>query len=198
MADENQKTVWRWDQAEPFGNNPPNEDPDGDGIAFDLPLRLPGQYYDRESGLHYNCFRDYDPSVGRYVESDPIGLNGGLNTFAYVSNSPIASVDPSGLLECGRADSKLRYIIPDSFFGISFVECCRAHDKCYDVECNKAKDTCDMNFSICLTKQCRTAGPALRPLCQGYASWYFLAVTTAPDAQDSFNTSRRKNCPTCK
>jgi RHS repeat-associated protein len=92
--------VWRWDQAEPFGATPPNEDPDGDGIAFDLPLRLPGQYYDRESGLHYNYFRDYDPSVGRYVRSDPIGLNGGLNTYAYVESSPLAGVDPTGLITC--------------------------------------------------------------------------------------------------
>jgi RHS repeat-associated protein len=43
-------------------------------------LRLPGQYYDAETGLHYNYFRDYDPGVGRYVESDPIGLQGGLES----------------------------------------------------------------------------------------------------------------------
>ena len=97
VADENQKTVWRWDQAEPFGNNPANEDPDGDGVAFDLPLRLPGQYYDRESGLHYNYFRDYDPSIGRYAESDPVGLGGGLNTYVYVGNRPLVIFDLLGL-----------------------------------------------------------------------------------------------------
>ena len=97
IADETQKTVWRWDQAEPFGVTPPNEDPDGDGIAFDLPLRLPGQYYDRETGLHYNYFRDYDPSLGRYAESDPIGLRAGLNTYLYVLGGPIVNSDPLGL-----------------------------------------------------------------------------------------------------
>jgi RHS repeat-associated protein len=97
VADETQKTVWRWDNQEPFGNNPANEDPDADGIAFDLPLRLPGQYYDRESGLHYNYFRDYDPSIGRYAESDPIGLNAGLNTYTYVLDNPMSYLDPYGL-----------------------------------------------------------------------------------------------------
>jgi len=73
VADATGTTVWRWDQAEPFGNNPADENPSGLG-AFDLLLRLPGQRYDKETGLHYNYFRDYDPSVGRYGESDPTGL----------------------------------------------------------------------------------------------------------------------------
>jgi len=97
VADATGTTVWRWDQAEPFGNNPADENPSGLG-AFDLPLRLPGQRYDAETGLHYNYFRDYDPSIGRYGESDPIGLRGGLNTFAYVRAKPVSSVDPLGLL----------------------------------------------------------------------------------------------------
>ena len=88
--------MWRWDQAEPFGNNPADENPSGLG-AFDLPLRLPGQRYDSETGLHYNYFRDYDPSLGRYEESDPIGLRGGLNTYAYVSSSPLTFLDLQGL-----------------------------------------------------------------------------------------------------
>ncbi|HZM33818.1 MAG TPA: RHS repeat-associated core domain-containing protein [Burkholderiales bacterium] len=96
VANQSGQTVWRWDQQEPFGNNPADENPSGLG-AFDLPLRLPGQYFDKETNLHYNYFRDYDPSIGRYVESDPIGLEGGLNTYAYGLASPIANIDPIGL-----------------------------------------------------------------------------------------------------
>jgi RHS repeat-associated protein len=60
-------------------------------------LRFPGQYYDSESGLNYNYFRDYNPAIGRYNEADPIGLDGGLNSFVYVQNNPVNRIDPFGL-----------------------------------------------------------------------------------------------------
>jgi RHS repeat-associated protein len=90
--------VWRWDlTGEAFGNTAPNEDPDGDGIALTLDMRFPGQRYDAASELVYNYFRDYDPSTGRYVESDPIGLQGGLDTYGYAAGNSLASSDPLGL-----------------------------------------------------------------------------------------------------
>ena len=91
--------MWRWDQQEPFGSTPPNDNPSGLG-ALDFPLRFPGQYFDRETNLAYNYFRDYDPGIGRYVESDPIGLKAGLNTYLYVNGNPIKLIDPTGLYEC--------------------------------------------------------------------------------------------------
>jgi RHS repeat-associated protein len=96
IADSTGTTVWRWDQGEPFGSDVPNNNPSGVG-AFDFPLRFPGQYFDRETGLFYNVNRDYDSGIGRYPESDPVGLSAGLNTYLYVGGNPISKTDPRGL-----------------------------------------------------------------------------------------------------
>lgn len=90
--------IWTWDaKSEAFGNSPPNQDADQDGTAFVFNMRFPGQRYDATSGLVYNYFRDYDPSVGRYLQSDPIGLQGGVNTYLYAGASPTLWKDPFGL-----------------------------------------------------------------------------------------------------
>lgn len=88
------QVVWRWD-GEPFGATPANENPSGLGV-FSYGLRFPGQYFDVETGFHQNRWREYDPKLGRYLQSDPIGLAGGLNTYLYADGNPLSKVDPSG------------------------------------------------------------------------------------------------------
>ena len=92
MSDAAGATVWKADY-EPFGKATVKVN------TVENNLRLPGQYYDRETGLHYNYFRDYEPGTGRYVQSDPIGLDGGLNLYAYVGGNPITRKDPLGLCD---------------------------------------------------------------------------------------------------
>ncbi|ATQ66729.1 sugar-binding protein [Methylosinus trichosporium OB3b] len=83
--------VWFWDH-DPFGNGAPTAT-----AGFSHDLRFPGQIYDAETRLHYNGFRDYSPTLGRYVQSDPIGLAGGINTYNYVNSNPLSNIDSSGL-----------------------------------------------------------------------------------------------------
>jgi len=98
-TDEMGTIVWRW-EGEAFGDVGPDEDPDGDGVSVTVNLRFPGQYADQESGLYYNVARYYAPSDGRYTRSDPIGLTGGFNTFAYVKGNPVTGFDRRGLVSC--------------------------------------------------------------------------------------------------
>ena len=98
IADEAGTTVWRWDNREPFGTNAPSEYPGANGQPVRFNLRFPGQYYDSETGTFYNYFRDYDPQTGRYIQSDPIGLEGGsMSLYTYVDNAPTMKIDPLGL-----------------------------------------------------------------------------------------------------
>jgi len=84
--------VWQWD-SDPFGKDAANASQSE--LVFNQ--RFPGQQFDRESNLHYNFFRDYDPVLGRYIQSDPIGLKGGMNTYSYVAGKPLTTTDPLGL-----------------------------------------------------------------------------------------------------
>ncbi|QWT19808.1 hypothetical protein KPL74_18935 [Bacillus sp. NP157] len=94
--------VWAWPlEGEAFGSDGSDTDPDGDGVPTNLDMRFPGQRYDALSGLHYNYYRDYDPGTGRYIQSDPTGLSGGVSTYAYVGSDPLSLSDIYGL----RADT---------------------------------------------------------------------------------------------
>lgn len=96
ITDEGNVARWRWD-AEPFGGGVVNDSLAGAGV-FTFDLRFPGQMYLAETELHYNYYRDgYDPATGRYTQSDPIGLAGGVNSYAYVEGDPLNWADPLGL-----------------------------------------------------------------------------------------------------
>ncbi|MGH8569427.1 MAG: RHS repeat-associated core domain-containing protein, partial [Gammaproteobacteria bacterium] len=102
LTDQDQALVWQA-HHDPFGQTTVTT------RTVEHHLRFPGQYFDAETGLHYNYFRDYDPSIGRYVQSDPIGLAGGINTYAYVANNPLNLIDPEGLLFGGLIDAGESY-----------------------------------------------------------------------------------------
>ncbi|MET4679527.1 RHS repeat-associated core domain-containing protein [Stenotrophomonas rhizophila] len=98
--------IWEWSsKSEVFGNQTPNADPDGDGVAFELALRFPGQQATAASGMFYNYQREYDPAVGRYSQSDPIGLLGGISTYNYAEARPTSHVDSAGLQATSTSQS---------------------------------------------------------------------------------------------
>jgi len=201
VADSAGAAVWRWDQQEPFGVNVPDENPSGLS-AFEFPLRFPGQYADKETNLHYNYFRDYDPGVGRYVESDPIGLLAGPNTYAYVRGSPLVYSDASGLMGsrgnqtygCGSGASQPW--VPNSPLGFPFLDCCNEHDRCYDDCVSKpSRAQCDNTFCSCLASKCTRYARGQKSQCESLARIY--CEETRENGQSAFDKARR-GCPTCK
>jgi RHS repeat-associated protein len=87
--------VWRASYSA-FGEATVEANPGGYGSIV-LNYRLPGQFFDAETGLHYNFYRTYDPRLGRYLEPDPIGQPGGINLYLYARNNPVGIIDPFGL-----------------------------------------------------------------------------------------------------
>ncbi len=106
VTDKHQHTVWRADNKA-FGREVLLDSIDGMNIGF------PGQYWDEEKLSWYNGFRDYDSSIGRYLQSDPIGVNGGINTYNYVLSNPLSLTDLLGLLPKGGLTPELDVPIAD-------------------------------------------------------------------------------------
>ncbi len=73
---------------------------------------LPGQYYDVETGLVYNYFRDYDPATDHYMEADPIGLSGGINPYVYAYANPLSNIDPDGTRPPGTSTPGISIPLP--------------------------------------------------------------------------------------
>jgi RHS repeat-associated protein len=181
--------MWQWDNLDPFGANAANETPSGQGV-FKYGLRFPGQYYDGETGTNYNYHRDYDPSIGRYEQSDPIGLWGGTNTYIYAVADPIRHSDPSGLDTAG-CDA-----IPNFLESPCALRCCAKHDQCFDRwRCTGASwykddgcvleqcDTCNSDAKSCFNK-CRANSQHNQSWSMYYCAKLHRYITIPGDFRD--------------
>ena len=113
----NGKEVWK-NVTAPFGISAENYPKVAESYRnFTLNLRLPGQYFDAETGYHYNGFRDYSPELGRYLQADPIGLNGGMNLYAYCGGDPVNRKDERGLWDTEDPNDNTADSINDGDWG---------------------------------------------------------------------------------
>jgi RHS repeat-associated protein len=130
LTDASQATVWDG-VLDPFG-----EEVAITGLAA-MPMRFPGQYADEETGFSYNYFRDYDPTLGRYLQSDPMGLPGGLNAYAYGEGNPVNLSDPTGeavpaalAAFCARFPKACDALAKSARKCASAPKACARHTKC--------------------------------------------------------------------
>ncbi len=159
-------------------------------------LRFPGQYYDAETQQHYNYFRDYDPNTGRYVQSDPIGLTGGLNTYVYAINNPVLYKDTLGLLYAPQYSGNFKpKPIPGPFgphcgsgAGATWIpdgsaqrtQACKNHDKCWGTCADGDpyhKEKCNIQF-----------------LNDGAGLAYFGAVNMTDAGQEAYDQAQKEAC----
>ena len=188
--------VWKWDYfGGAFGTNTPNPQ------TLTINLRFPGQYFDSETGLNYNYFRDYEPGTGRYVESDPVGLAGGINIFSYVDSNPLSSVDPVGLLDfrywgnwCGPGWTGGQFHTPYIPYDETFYKppvdkldtACMHHDKCY-YKCRDKFPCQKGGRGRCMTNCDRTLAAEAGAAGSEYSSplWWWMKNNNSPDPGDN-------------
>jgi RHS repeat-associated protein len=140
MSDSTGSLVWKA-AYEPFGKATVSP-----ASTVENNLRLPGQYFDRETGLHYNYFRDYDPGTGRYVEADPIGLDGGLNLYGYANQNPLTFTDPTGEVS-GPAIAIAIIIAGGTYKWLNFEKCVEG--------CKKTNAQCNVDGNTKPNMDCR-------------------------------------------
>ena len=165
----------------------------GDGAGSGLTrYGYTGRERDADTGLVYYRARWYDPQAGRFLSEDPIGLEGGLNLYAYVENDPVNHADPLGLQRqstrktfCGPGSDNLleKILVPDKCknpftqtFDLSVP--CRNHDACYGT-CGKGRKQCDQALRRDIEKLCQAATNTLnRIVCMDCARTYYYGVRT--------------------
>lgn len=170
LSNLNAEVVWKADYT-PFGLAMVDEDADGNGSSITFNIRMPGQYFDSESNLHYNWYRYYDPSIGRYIQSDPIGLAGGINTYGYVSNNPMNFIDPMGLIERKLNKSEKRKLK----IAVESIKCLGAE--------YEAKDL----FSMIETNQIVIDTELMEKGAYGKAHEFFRGFSLAPELFEQNN-----------
>ena len=158
-------------------------------------LRFPGQYYDAETGLNYNYYRDYNPVIGRYIEADPIGIRKGTNhLYFYVNENPLRFTDATGLA-CGSGPTE--YIIPDGYgpgdSHYSFTDACTKHDKCYGT-CKASKASCDVDFLFNMKDVCNSMSGYAYFDCMFAAHTYYAAVALLGDIAYDFAQYKACKC----
>jgi RHS repeat-associated protein len=188
-TDAAQQVLWRWD-GNAFGDSAPNQDPDGDGTLTTVNLRYPGQYFDGETGLHYNWNRYYDPKTGRYITSDPMSVGAHvqkwmaslgkgsidsppleLNSYAYVVNNPLRWIDPTGLevLICSKAWTPHTFLCVDGTCsgkapsGNPFFSPGVIRDDAENqskASCSPVPNKCGKSFEDCVTTRLLKRGPS--------------------------------------
>ncbi|MCB1586734.1 MAG: RHS domain-containing protein [Xanthomonadales bacterium] len=186
--------LWSW-QSNAFGSTPADMDVDGDGTNFQFNLRFPGQFFDTESGQHYNYFRDYEPATGRYLESDPIGLRGDWNTYLYVGGNPLSSIDLLGLCSIKVCESS-GYLpsYPNTLTCLKwrFRSCYK--DKSCSAKCQKFKRICIDNLWLYDALDFFTGGKYTLPLSEIIND----EKNQASDACGRMALNCLKNCPDCE
>jgi RHS repeat-associated protein len=203
-------------QASAFGDTKIDMQIASTRLAAENNHRFPGQYYDAETGLHQNYFRDYEASIGRYVQRDPIGLDGGINVYGYVGGGPVGLYDSKGLRpipprsdspsgsprgprfpgsSCGAEGDPNNFPNKGMSGTWSFESACHYHDNCYGA-CGADKSICDRAFKEIMMWECKKiADVSDRTICRYFAQAYYVAVDQMGDKP--FKDAQKKACP-CK
>ena len=187
MTDENAAVVWRA-AYDPFGKAQVTVG------SVELNMRFPGQYYDQETGLHYNYYRYYEPATGRYLTSDPIGLAGGLNTYLYAAGNSLRFIDPAGLAVGGSWLKSPRFNIQDAgiddwdfasptFSGLGYLKFIRLQGHAYgyinvDVKCRDSCEEWEVHNRIPVAARGKfDVGPNLYALGAGFLAGPYIGVS---------------------